>query len=641
MSERFTIYSVSAAMLITALLVVFGVEQARQKLPPGTNLVEYVMQRAFSTSEQLDTNANWEMCKSECEKAEKSSEQKPQVNFVAARAVRPTDEHGRPNYLRGQIIVRFREGTTPARQERIIASFGARVLEILDGKNGEYLIAVPAGTNELDFIQRFAAGRDVVAAEPDYLYYPNTAPSDALYTGFQNRPDELQRWCFAGIAGDACLNAEAAWELTTGRDDVVVAVIDTGVALAHPDLAGNIWTNPREIPDNGLDDDGNGFVDDVSGWDFYRNTGDPSPELGDGAAGDGNVFHGTFVAGAIAAVSDNGIGTAGASWRSRIMPLKVFADDGGAPASAISRAIYYAANNGADLINMSFGSSAASSAISGACAYAWSKGLVLVAAAGNGNSSARQYPARFPRVISVGATGGNGFFSGKPGAIRNRAGFSQYGAAAVDVVAPGMDLVAPAVYSVADQLAGHGQAGAPAYFYGNGTSFSSALVAGEAALLISRARDLGLDGQLVNEDYRRILLAGVVDLPDDPTDSPDGGAAWDGRGRVDFLAAVQSVVAEQVRKPTSPLNLKGTTWTGAVRLTWRDRSKNEQGFRVERARRNNYGYEPYEVVAELPANTTTFCDTTVQPTATYIYRVSSFNAAGACAHPLRRLVTAR
>jgi subtilisin family serine protease len=140
------------------------------------------------------------------------------------------------------------------------------------------------------------------------------------------------------------ISAPAAWDRATG-DGVVVAVIDTGSDPAHPDLAANLWQNPGEIAGNFLDDDGNGFVDDVRGWDFVNGDSDPSDGHG----------HGTHVAGTIAAVAGNGTGVAGVAWRAKVLPLKGLGDDGFGSSDHLAEAIVYAAENGARVVNMSWG----------------------------------------------------------------------------------------------------------------------------------------------------------------------------------------------------------------------------------------------------------------------------------------------
>jgi subtilisin family serine protease len=551
--------------------------------------------------------------------------------FPPIAQIPATDEIGRPNYVPARLIVRFRQELTDAARADAIATVNGRLIERLDPLDNEWLLALPADL-PLDAaaatLRQSGAVEDI---EPDILHYVHTLPNDALYTLFHGQPGELQRWYFNGLGADRCLNAEAAWSVTTGRADVVIAIIDSGVALDHPDLKANLWINPGEIDGNGLDDDGNGFVDDVHGWDFYHNNNDPNPDLGNGldddnwGGPDSNVSHGTFVAGCAAAVSNNNFGVTGASWNARIMPLKVFTDDGGAPASAIARAIRYAANNGAHIINLSLGSATPSRAIRRATIQAWNANLVLVASAGNGNSDKPMYPASLPRVISV---GGSGSGSGSSNAVASRAPFSQFGREAVDVVAPAVDIVSTAVYSVAHQQQGFGAAGDPSFFYGNGTSYAAPLVAGQVALMMSRARDLGLDSSLANADYRRAVFASAVDLPDDPHDKPDGGPHWDNHGRVDFSAAIQMIDDELVRQPRAPVEAKARLLSdNTVRVIWRDRSNNEDGFLIERAPFANQTAGPFEPVGIVGPNQTSFVDDTVEPDTGYIWRVRAFNVA--------------
>ena len=253
---------------------------------------------------------------------------------------------------------------------------------------------------------------------------------------------------------------------------------------------------------------------------------------GNGAADD-NVFHGTFAGSCASGAGNNGTGIAGAAWNCQLMALKVFTDDGGASTFDIANAVTYAANNGADVINMSLGGGF-SSTIQSSVNFAHTQGLVQVASAGNANSSSQQYPASLNFVISVGASDSGSVAFGGSGDIDGRASFSQYGTAAVDVVAPGADLVGAGVNSVAN-----GNAGAATWFIASGTSFSGPLVAGLAGLVISRSRDVGAN--LTNDDIEALIQNNTVDLPDDPNDSPNGGSSWDGNGRVDFLACINAV----------------------------------------------------------------------------------------------------
>jgi subtilisin family serine protease len=547
-----------------------------------------------------------------------------QVVYASARDIPPHDGDGRPNYVPGQLIIRFRGGVPHRRQDEIVDALGARILRTLDARRGEYLVVLSGGISVPAAAEQLAKLQEVDFAEPNVLHYINDVPHDEYYSGYQNEPTELQRWYFGGIGSDSNLNAEAAWNITTGSTNVIIAVIDTGVAMNHPDLAANIWTNPNVAEDANF-----GYTNDVHGWDFYNNDNDPNPDLGDGTSGDGDVFHGTFVAGVAAAVSDNGTGIVGASWHSRIMPLKVFTNTGGAPSTAIAEAIRYAANHGASVINMSFGSLTPAKLIQGAINEAHARGVVMVAASGNNNSNQRSYPASCAHVISVGGTGsGSALYGGSAADMRARASFSEYGPKAVDVVAPAVDIVSTAVLSKTDELNGWGNTGDFVYFIGSGTSFASPLVAGEAALLLSRGEELGLDGAITADTVERVILNATTNLGDDPTDYPDGGAKWAGHGRVDFLAAVQQIGPELVTAPKAPAKMfVSVSGPGVVELDWTDKSNNEQGFLIERAEKTNGVVGPFEPIAELDRNATSYTDNTVQSGVTYRYTVAAFNVA--------------
>jgi serine protease len=218
-------------------------------------------------------------------------------------------------------------------------------------------------------------------------------------------------------------------------------------------LAAKIWTNPGEIPGNGVDDDLNGYVDDWRGWDFVNHDHEPQDDHG----------HGTHVAGIAAAASDNGAGIAGISWGARIMPLKVLDSGGNGTDSDLAAALVFAADHGARVINLSLGGGAAS-VMESAVNYAHSRGAIVIAAAGNSSGQGVLYPAAYAKAMAVAATD----------AGNHRASFSSYGPE-VDIAAPGIG-----IYST------HWTPGSGGtYAYLSGTSMATPHVAGAAALLAS------------------------------------------------------------------------------------------------------------------------------------------------------------
>ena len=226
-------------------------------------------------------------------------------------------------------------------------------------------------------------------AEPNYILRAVGTPDDPLY-------GSNQRWYYELI------EAPAAWDLGPGAQPAMVAVLDTGIDIDHPDLAGKIWTNPNEIAGNGVDDDGNGCVDDIHGCNFAEPetadiacVGRPPGPSSDVTDDDG---HGTFVAGIVAAATNNGQGVAGTADGVVLMPVKVLACTGGGTAADVAAGILYAAKNGARVINMSFGGHLKSDTIRDAIKAAHDDyGVVLVAASGNGDSPGGHLPSRPPR----------------------------------------------------------------------------------------------------------------------------------------------------------------------------------------------------------------------------------------------------
>ncbi|AUT03878.1 peptidase S8 [Nostoc sp. CENA543] len=250
------------------------------------------------------------------------------------------------------------------------------------------------------------------------------------------------------------IKAPEVWQNGHTGSGTVVAVIDTGVDYNHEDLKNNIWTNTKEIPGNGIDDDGNGYVDDVRGWNFNGNNNETYDDNG----------HGTHVSGIIAG-ENNGYGVTGVAYNAKIMPIKVLNSSGSGSYSAIANGIYYAVDNGANVINLSLGGDFSSQTLKSAIEYASSKGVIVVMASGNDGGSAPGYPARYAKNsgIAVGAVNQAGNLTD----FSNRAGSNEL----AYVTAPGQS-----VYST---LPGN------QYASYSGTSMASPYVAGVVALMLS------------------------------------------------------------------------------------------------------------------------------------------------------------
>jgi len=283
----------------------------------------------------------------------------------------------------------------------------------------------------------------------------------------------------------ADIRLPSAWDLEKGTSSVSIAIIDTGVDTGHPDLASKIWHNPGEIAGNGIDDDGNGLIDDTVGWDFGMNDNDPRPErTPDAASGIDVGFHGTFCAGIAAAATNNAKGIAGASWNCTIMPLKCSSPDSGLTLGAVAGAFAYATDKHASVISLSFGGpdeGGLAAFFQALVDMATAAGTVCVAAAGNDSDSVMVYPAACARVLSVGATDQNG----------HRAPFSNWGSW-VDVSAPGTSMFSTISQNYrftdtdeVDYIILFGWDGQNPYMYGSGTSFACPLTAGVCALVRS------------------------------------------------------------------------------------------------------------------------------------------------------------
>lgn len=290
-----------------------------------------------------------------------------------------------------------------------LRSIGIEVSEP-DPWTSSRLLKLPANRNYSDLVAALAQDPSVEILEPNYRVYAFVEPDD---------PD------FSGQWGLKQIGAPAAWDRAAMASEVVVAVIDTGIAIAHPDLASNLWVNPGEMP-NGIDDDGNGIVDDIHGARFQGGVSG-NPEDDDG--------HGTHVAGIIGAVGNNGLGVSGTAWKVRLMAVKFLGPGGGTTRDA-ARAIAYATKMGAHLSNNSWGGGGASALLEREIERARLRGSLFVAAAGNSRTNidgAPVYPASYPQdnILTVAATEWDD----------SLARFSNWGASSVDLGAPGTSIL--------------------------------------------------------------------------------------------------------------------------------------------------------------------------------------------------------
>src|SRR5262245_10240552 len=304
-----------------------------------------------------------------------------------------------------------------------------------------------------------------------------------LYETIPNDPYLIFQWQIHSSENTDAQITDA-WDVWKGDTSTVVAIMDNGYDLTHEDRASQVWINRAEIAGNGVDDDGDGYVDDVKGWDFGDHDSSPmaSPMIDPSGLDIG--FHGTFVAGVAAAATNNNLGISGASWKCRFMPLKVANSDGDITLEAVTEAFQYLTRKPASVLNMSFGTTdtTAREFFQQMVNQANAANIVCVAAAGNAGNDTLAFPAACNGVIAVGATDESNV----------RADFSNYGPW-VDVAAPGSLVWSSIANNYALDFSNYifyifffGYDGENPYMYGDGTSFASPLVAGVCGMIRSK-----------------------------------------------------------------------------------------------------------------------------------------------------------
>lgn len=477
------------------------------------------------------------------------------LGFAVARPVSAQEVEFAP----GELIVKLRHSPPGLQQQpsteilrsqrshlsSIVSKFEIDSLTpIVEGKTGAFAhnlfrldLSEPGQLNPV--LAALSQHPDIEYVQPNYIHRLHDVPNDPRFSEQQ----ALQ-----------LLRLPEAWDILLASREVIVGVIDTGIDYEHEDLRAAIWINPGEdlngngVVDstdfNNLDDDGNGFVDDIRGWDF---TDAPSfPDGGDFRIPDNDPFddngHGTQVAGLIGAAGNNELGIAGMAYGARIMVLRAGTALGFLEEDDIASAVVYAVENGARIINMSFGDDVASPLLRDVMRFAHGQGCVLIASAGNSSTDAIHFPSGFPETISVGATNFDD----------QLAGFSNYGSS-LDLVAPGVNVLTT---TRGDRYGGF-----------NGTSASAPLVSALAALVLSGVPSLSPEG------VKGVLLASAEDL---------GSEGWDnfyGAGRIDALRALQSSFFS-IAEITSPTLDQGFTG-GVIPVSGTASGAFLQGFAIQ------------------------------------------------------------
>ncbi len=404
------------------------------------------------------------------------------------------------------LLVKLQDETSGQHALSLFSSLGLTTERRIP-RIGVWIVGRPSGAYR-EVVQRLSSHPDVLWVEPNgWVHASGIHPDDDFYLAQQ---ESLR-----------LIGLPEAWVFSTG-DASPIAIMDTGLALAHSDLDDKVWTNVGEIAGNDIDDDGNGYVDDVIGWDFVND--DPLPQDDDN--------HGSHVAGIAAAETDNNYGVAGVTWTNPVMALKVLDRDGYGSWEDVAAGIIYAADNGARVLNLSFGGETSSQTIEDAVSYARAQGCLVVAAVGNNaiQPNPVEYPAALPGVLAVAAT----TLTDEPWEHSNRG-------PEVDVAAPGVEIFST---------------GYTASFYVNsGTSMAAPHVSGLAALIWSLQPSLtaGQVAEVITSTARDVYTPG-----------------WDyrsGWGRIDAKSAVLSLVQPQIDLVADPPSFLVGTGSSLITAT--------------------------------------------------------------------------
>lgn len=509
------------------------------------------------------------------------------------------DEPGGPIYLGGQVLVQFKTEATDAELLDVVKR-GALTLikhihtDAMKARSHPGVTRMWTGLPVRQTIQALKNHPAVEFAEPNWVYTHQTVSNDPYYTGgftwglYGNLTSPANQ--FGSQAGEA-------WAAGyVGAQSVYVGVVDEGIQYTHPDLSANVWTNPYEIPGDGIDNDGNGYVDDIHGWDFYSNDN----SIYDGTADD----HGTHVTGTIAATGGNGLGVPGINWHVTYISGKFLGPNGGYTSDAIEAVDYFTdlkTRHGLNIValNNSWGGGGFSQALLDAVVRAAQQNILFVAAAGNGDrvgraintDSSPSYPscynttvgAGYDSVISVTAIDNAG----------SKASWANYGATTVDLGAPGVGIYSTLPTDSYGSYSGTSMAtphvtGAAALYASTHPGASAAEI--KSALLNSTLATASLAGKTVTG--RRLNLSTVITPPGPPT------------------------------TPLAPMGLSATPGDSRVSLTW-NASSGATSYNVKRGTTSQI----YDTTA-IGVTTISYINTTAVNGITYYYVVSAVNSAG-------------
>ncbi|HVF09224.1 MAG TPA: S8 family serine peptidase, partial [Abditibacteriaceae bacterium] len=522
-------------------------------------------------------------------------------------------------FVPDEILVQFKAGVSEGEMIKVRSSVGAVRKEILRATAAGVLevARIPPSLSVPEVISYLQAHPAVQFAEPNWIYTHQATSNDTLYTNGSlwgmYSDDSPSAVGPSGTTNQYGSQAEEAWANDRiGSDTVYVGVIDEGIDLNHPDLNDNVWTNPFD-PVDGVDNDGNGYVDDKNGWDFFQNNN----SIYDGAPGDNDTdSHGTHVSGTIGGEGGNGAGVAGVNWNVTIISGKFLGPSGGTTDNAIKSVDYFTDlknRHGLNIVatNNSWGGGGYSQGLHAAIIRGAKAGILFCAAAGNGNffgqpinndttpnypsnynttqAAGSETPASYDAVIAVASLTSTGA----------KSSFSNYGATTVDLGAPGSG-----IYSTTPNNT---------YSSFSGTSMATPHVAGAAALYRS-----------LNSGSTALEVKNAILNQTTPTSSMSGITVTGGRLNVSNFAPA----GPPPPPPSAPSNLTASAVSSSqINLAWTD-SDTETGFKIERCTGAPCGGLDFTQIATVGANVTSYNNTGLGAGTTYNYRVRANNSGG-------------